>query len=335
MSSAAASEDARAASASAVTPVVPAEGDSAAASTSGSESDAAAIAAGSPVVTVRPSASRGHANHGWLNTYHTFSFASYRDPRYESLHALRVLNEDRVAGGRGFGKHSHAEFEIASYVVSGVLKHSDSMGHEELLGRGSVQFTCAGTGIAHAEENGSEDEPVHFLQVWTKPNKARLAPAYKTKKWNDKDKTDKFALILSKDGRQDSIRLHADVNVLASILAPGRSVTYELKPGREIYVHLVQDAKGVDAEHNRTGLTVAGADGQLARGGNTNRGGKSSSNSSGGGSVPAVKLSGGDGALVHHSLDDTKGAASQTVVFTGAGIEGATAEFLLFDLKKE
>jgi redox-sensitive bicupin YhaK (pirin superfamily) len=330
MSSAATSEDAKAASAAAT--ALHAEGDSAAAATSESESDAAAasVAAGSPVVTVRPSASRGHANHGWLNTYHTFSFASYRDPRYESLHALRVLNEDRVTGGRGFGKHSHAEFEIASYVVSGVLKHSDSMGHEELLGRGAVQFTCAGMGIAHAEENGSEDEPVHFLQVWTKPNKARLTPAYKTKKFSDKDKTDKFALMLSKDGRQGSIRLHADVNVLASILAPGRSVSYELKPGREIYVHLVQDAKGIDAEHNRTGLTIAGADGQLARGGNKNKGGKSSS-----GSVPAVKLSGGDGALVQHSLDGTKAAAAQTVVFTGAGIEGATAEFLLFDLKKE
>jgi redox-sensitive bicupin YhaK (pirin superfamily) len=246
-----------------------------------------------------------------------------------------VLNEDRVAAGRGFGKHGHSEYEIFSYVVSGALRHSDSMGNVESISRGEVQFTSAGTGIQHAEENFSRTEPVHFLQIWTKPNIRGLKPSYATKRWTDEDKTDKLALLLSPDGRAGSILLHADVNVLASILTPGSSVTYDVQPGRELYVHLIQDAKGLDTEHGRTALTIAGADGHTtpaAAAANSKSGGSNSGSSNG--SRAPVELFGGDGALVQHSLGD-KAAAAQTVTFTGAGVDGAVAEFLLFDLKKQ
>jgi len=285
----------------------------------GAASNAVAASSGAPLVTRRPSSTRGHANHGWLNTYPTFSFANWYDPRYESLHALRVINEDRVSGGQGFGKHPHREFEIFSYVVSGALRHSDSMGNVESIGRGAVQFTCAGTGIAHAEENFSDHELVHFLQIWTKPNVKGLKPSYATKHWSDADKTNKLALLLSPSGKDGSITLHNDVNVLASIVTPGSSVSYEVQPGRELYVHLIQDVSGFAKEHQRTGLTVAGAAGETAN--------KQ-------GSRAPVQLNGGDGALVQHSLGDAA-KAPQTVVFTGAGVDGAVAEFLLFDLKKE
>jgi redox-sensitive bicupin YhaK (pirin superfamily) len=269
----------------------------------------------SPLVIRRSSSSRGHANHGWLNTYHTFSFANWYDPRYEQLHALRVINEDRVAPGRGFGKHPHREFEIFSYVVSGALRHSDSMGHVESIGRGAVQFTSAGTGIQHAEENFSDKENVHFLQLWVKPNVSGLKPSYTTRKWTDEDKAGKFALICTPDGRDGSITLHADVNFLASIVSPGQSVSYQVQPGRELYAHLIQDASGFDTEYGRTALTIAGANGELSNG------------------ASPVHLNGGDGALIKHSGGD-RATQPETVVFTGAGVDGAKAEFVLFDLKK-
>lgn len=200
----------------------------------------------------RPWNARGHADHGWLYTFHTFSFASYYDPRYEDFGPLRVINEDRVERGTGFGTHSHAEFLIWSYIVNGELEHKDSMGNLENLRRGEVQFTSAGTGIRHSEYNRNKNEDCHFLQIWAKPNVSRLAPSYKTRKFTDEMKTDKLVRIMDsvdrhsgKDAETEPIPMHADLSMSASILSPGKSVTHELvKEGeRKVFLHVVMSDK--------------------------------------------------------------------------------------------
>jgi len=204
------------------------------------------------IVKKRPWNSRGHADHGWLFTYHTFSFASYYDPSYEDFGSLRVINEDRVARGTGFGTHSHAEFLIWSYIVSGELEHKDSMGNLENLRRGEIQFTSAGTGIRHSEYNRNKNEDCHFLQIWAKPNVRGLKPSYKTRKFPDEVKQDRLVRIMEavdrhsgKDEESEPIPMHADLSMSASILAPGKSVTHELvKEGaRKVYLHNIMGGK--------------------------------------------------------------------------------------------
>lgn len=217
-------------------------------------------------ITKRPWNARGHADHGWLYTFHTFSFASYFDPKHAEFGPLRVINEDRVEKGTGFGTHSHAEFLIWSYIVSGVLEHKDSMDNLENLGRGEVQFTSAGTGIRHSEYNRNREEDVHFLQyvspritlslrliltatrIWAKPNVKGLKPSYKTRKFTDEMKTNKLLRVMESvdrhsgnDGETDPIPMHADLSMSASILAPGQSVTHELvaEGDRNVYLHVV------------------------------------------------------------------------------------------------
>lgn len=203
-------------------------------------------------ISKRPWNARGHADHGWLYTFHTFSFASYYDPRYEDFGPLRVINEDRVERGTGFGAHSHAEFLIWSYIVNGELEHKDSMGNLENLRRGEVQFTSAGTGIRHSEYCRNKEEDVHFLQIWAKPYTRGLKPSYVTRVFTDEMKTDKFCKIMQdvarhsgKDAEAEPIPLHADLDMSASILSPGKSVTHELvKDGqRNVYLHLVMTGK--------------------------------------------------------------------------------------------
>lgn len=203
-------------------------------------------------IVKRPWNARGHADHGWLYTFHTFSFASYYDPRYEDFGPLRVINEDRVERGTGFGTHSHAEFLIWSYIVNGELEHKDSMGNLENLRRGEVQFTSAGSGIRHSEYNRNKNEDCHFLQIWAKPNVSRLAPSYKTRKFTDEMKNDKLVRImesvdrhLGKDTETEPIPMHADLSMSASILSPGKSVTHELvKEGeRKVFLHVVMSGK--------------------------------------------------------------------------------------------
>ena len=205
-----------------------------------------------PKVTLRPWNARGHADHGWLYTFHTFSFASYHDSRFASFGPLRVINEDRVEKGTGFGSHSHAEFLIWSYIVQGELEHKDSMGNLEKLRRGEVQFTSAGTGIRHSEYNRNEQEDCHFLQIWAKPNVRGLAPSYKTRKFTDEMKKDTLLRIMESterhsggDADTDPIPMHADVSMSASILAPGKSVTHELvaEGARNVYLHNVMSGK--------------------------------------------------------------------------------------------
>jgi redox-sensitive bicupin YhaK (pirin superfamily) len=211
-------------------------------------STAAAVPA-SMKVTKRAHSARGHADHDWLYTFHTFSFASYYDPSNESYGPLRVINEDRVKAGTGFGTHSHAEFLIFSYIVNGVLEHKDSMGNLENLTRGEVQFTSAGTGIRHSEYNRNRDSEVHFVQIWAKPNKRGLKPHYETKKFTDEQKKDKLVRIMEDTSRlgddKHAIGLQADLSMDASILSPGKTVIHELvaEGPRKVFAHLIMSKR--------------------------------------------------------------------------------------------
>lgn len=203
-------------------------------------------------IVKRPWSARGHADHGWLYTFHTFSFASYYDPRHESFGPLRVINEDRVEKGTGFGTHSHAEFLIWSYIVNGELEHKDSMGNLENLKRGEVQFTSAGTGIRHSEYNRNKKEDVHFLQIWAKPYTRGLQPSYVTRKFTDEMKENKLVRIMEdlkrhsgKDAEDQPIPLHADLSMDASILAPGKKVVHDIvaEGKRNVFVHLIMGGR--------------------------------------------------------------------------------------------
>ncbi|KZT53147.1 RmlC-like cupin [Calocera cornea HHB12733] len=215
----------------------------------------------------RPSTERGNADHGWLKTFHTFSFASYYDPNHDGFGALRVLNEDRVRPGTGFGTHPHREFEIFSYVVSGELEHRDSMGNVEVLKRGDLQLTSAGTGIRHSEKTyGSK--PVHFLQIWALPSRAGLAPTYFTRHFSDKDKTNNWVRIVAPVGAEGVSEtreaegpapVNSPVTLWAAILTPGTKLPHTFPvegagKGRKAYVHVVQT--GGYNEGPATGATV-------------------------------------------------------------------------------
>ena len=264
-------------------------------------------------LTLRPASTRGHGDHGWLNAWHSFSFSSWRSAKYQRLNALRVINEDRVKEGTGFETHGHAEFEIFSYIIRGSLRHQDSMGNVEVLPRGSIQHTSAGTGMTHSEHNASTapGDFVHLLQMWIKPNQAGLPPAYFTRHYTDAQKLNQLRLILSEDGREGSIPIRQDVSVYASILEPGVSVSFDVAPDREVFVHLVMDCDGFDSERNQTGMSVRTSSG-----------------------AQSVQLTSGDAVLVQHSAAGEEGAPPQTVTFTGAGTNGANAEFILFNLLK-
>jgi redox-sensitive bicupin YhaK (pirin superfamily) len=227
----------------------------------------AAATAPAMKITKRPWSARGKADHGWLYSFHTFSFASYYDPQHESFGPLRVINEDRVKPGTGFGTHSHAEFLIFSYIVNGTLEHKDSMGNLENLKRGEVQFTSAGTGIRHSEYNRNRDDEVHFLQIWAKPNKRGLKPHYETKKFTDEEKTDKLCRIMEYTDRlgdgKHAIGLQADLSMDASILSPGKSVTHELvaEGPRKVFAQVIMSKRAQPKEGGasiKIGDTVLG-----------------------------------------------------------------------------
>jgi redox-sensitive bicupin YhaK (pirin superfamily) len=202
-------------------------------------------------VTAWPSSERGHANHGWLYSFHTFSFASWFSPKHNGIGPLRVINEDRVEKGTGFGTHSHSEFLIWSYIVSGELEHKDSMGNLETLKRGDVQFTSAGTGIRHSEYNRNNVKDNHFLQIWAKPDVSRLTPSYITRNYSDEEKRDALVKVIESTSRNaggekenDPIPAHSDVDMYASILTPGKTVSYKaLGTDRKLYLHLVMTDK--------------------------------------------------------------------------------------------
>ena len=192
------------------------------------------------MLQVRQSESRGKANHGWLDSKHSFSFGHYHDPEHVGFGPLLVINEDQVHGGQGFGTHGHRDMEIISYVLSGALEHKDSMGTGSVLHYGDVQRMSAGTGVRHSEFNGDRSEPVHFLQIWIQPNQLGIPPSYEEKHFTPESKLGKLALIASNDGRNGSVLIHQDAEIYATIMTSGDRLQHELKAGRQSYVHVIR-----------------------------------------------------------------------------------------------
>ncbi|HEY1422196.1 MAG TPA: pirin family protein [Candidatus Acidoferrum sp.] len=193
------------------------------------------------MINIRKSNDRGHADLGWLNTRFTFSFADYYDPKHEHFRTLRVMNDDRVAGGGGFPTHPHRDMEIVTYVLEGALQHKDSMGNGSVIKPGDVQYMSAGTGVAHSEFNASKTEGVHLYQIWMFPDKQGYKPAYDQKNFSEAEKRGKLRLVVSPDGRDGSVKIRQDNELYSTILGAGDCVKHELKPERHAYV---QVAKG-------------------------------------------------------------------------------------------
>ncbi|MGJ7914321.1 pirin family protein [Massilia sp. LXY-6] len=192
------------------------------------------------MLEVRKSEERGRAHHGWLQSQHSFSFADYYDPRHTGFGPLLVINEDRVAPGAGFGTHGHRDMEIISYVLDGALEHKDSMGTGSVLHYGDVQRMSAGSGVRHSEFNGSQTEPVHFLQIWIQPNAKGIPPSYEEKHFGVEEKQGRLRLIASGDGREGSVLIHQDASLYAAILNGADQVEHSLAAGRLGYVHVIR-----------------------------------------------------------------------------------------------
>jgi redox-sensitive bicupin YhaK (pirin superfamily) len=207
------------------------------------------------MLTVRKAGERGHANHGWLDTWHTFSFADYYDPREMGFGALRVINDDKVEPGQGFGTHGHRDMEIITYVLDGALEHKDSMGNGSIIRPGNVQRMSAGTGVRHSEFNPSRAERVHFLQIWIEPKFTGVRPSYEEKQFGTAEKKGQLRLIASPDGREGSVTIHQDACVYASVLDGKDAAAHRLAPGRRAYVHVARGAVKVN------GIELKGGDG--------------------------------------------------------------------------
>ena len=192
------------------------------------------------MMTIRKAAERGHANHGWLNSHHTFSFADYYDPKHMGFGPLRVINDDTVAGGGGFPPHGHRDMEIISYVLEGALEHKDSIGTGSVIRPGDVQVMSAGTGIRHSEFNPSKTEPVHFLQIWIIPDREGLKPRYDQKQFPDAEKRGRLQLVGSTDGRDGSIVIHQDVRLFAGIVNRGEQATHAFRNGRNGWLQVAR-----------------------------------------------------------------------------------------------
>ncbi len=189
---------------------------------------------------IRRSKDRGYADHGWLKSSHTFSFADYHDPLNMGFRALRVINEDRVDPKMGFGTHAHQDMEIISYVLDGGLSHKDSMGNGSVIRAGDVQRMSAGTGVRHSEFNASTDEAVHFLQIWIVPDKRGYEPSYEEKHFTEESRRNQLRLIASRDARDGSVRVHQDLNLFASVLEEGAKLSYENLAGRHLWLHVAK-----------------------------------------------------------------------------------------------
>lgn len=200
------------------------------------------------MIELRKSHERGFADHGWLRSYHSFSFADYFDPKHVEFGALRVINEDRVAPGKGFGTHEHRDMEILSYVLDGRLEHKDSMGTGSVIEPGDVQRMSAGTGVRHSEFNPSADHTVHFLQIWIQPNALGIAPSYEQKRFEADTKRGQLRLIAAPDGREGSVTIHQDAYVYAGLVNAEERAVHALKPGRRAYVHVAHGQVSVNGE---------------------------------------------------------------------------------------
>jgi len=205
------------------------------------------------MISIRQSKERGHFDHGWLNTYHTFSFDQYHDPRYMGFRSLRVINEDFVAAGRGFPKHGHRDMEIVTYILEGALKHEDSMGNGSTIRPGDVQRMTAGTGVRHSEQNASTNERVHLLQIWILPNAENLTPGYEQKAFSEEERRGQLRLIASKDGRDGSVEVHQDISLFASMLDAGQEVERTMDPARYAWIQVARGAITVNGESGSQG----------------------------------------------------------------------------------
>jgi len=200
---------------------------------------------------LRKANERGHANHGWLDSYHSFSFADYHDPRHMGFGALRVINEDRVAPGSGFGTHGHRDMEIITYVLEGELGHKDSIGNGSVIRPGDVQRMSAGSGIRHSEYNHAQKEQTHFLQIWIEPNVRGIAPGYEEKHFEAADKRGRLRLVASPDGADGSVLIHQDARLYVGLFNGAETATLDLAPGRRAYVHVARgsvSANGIALE---------------------------------------------------------------------------------------
>jgi quercetin 2,3-dioxygenase len=217
------------------------------------------------MITVRRANERGHANHGWLDSFHTFSFAGYQDPAHMGFRNLRVINEDRVAPGKGFGTHGHSDMEILSYVLGGALEHRDSMGTGSVIRPGDVQRMSAGSGVTHSEFNGSKTESVHFLQIWLLPTARGIAPGYEQKTFSEGDKRGKLCMVASPDGREGSVTVHADALIYAGLFAAGETATLPLHAGRSAWIHVARGAIRVNGAALTAGDAIALRDEQAVQ----------------------------------------------------------------------
>ena len=200
------------------------------------------------MITIRRASERGHFDHGWLNTYHTFSFDQYYDPRYMGFRTLRVINEDFVAGGRGFPKHGHRDMEIITYILEGALKHEDSMGNGSVIRPGDVQRMTAGTGVRHSEANASDSERVHLLQIWILPHTVGLEPGYEQKAFTEDERRGRLKLIASEDGSDGSVEVHQDVKLFASIIPAGEQVEHTMDQQRYAWIQVARGAVSFNGE---------------------------------------------------------------------------------------
>lgn len=207
------------------------------------------------MIEIRKANDRGHGDHGWLNSYHTFSFASYRDPKHMGFRSLRVMNEDRVAAGQGFGEHAHDNMEIVSYVLAGALEHKDSLGNGEILKPGEFQRISAGTGITHSEFNPSASEPTHFYQIWLLPKSQGIEPSYQQKYFADAELHNVLRVVASPDGRDGSLSIHQDATIYLSKLENGNSIRHKMASGQYAWLQVLRGSVTLN------GVALATSDG--------------------------------------------------------------------------
>ncbi|MDQ3906898.1 MAG: pirin family protein, partial [Acidobacteriota bacterium] len=212
------------------------------------------------MIYVRKSSERGHFDHGWLNTYHTFSFDQYYDPRFMGFRSLRVINEDTVAPGRGFPTHGHRDMEIITYILEGALAHRDSMGNGSTIRPGDVQRMSAGTGVRHSEANPSDAERVHLLQIWIVPAEQGIAPSYEQTSFTEDERRGRLKLVASPDGREGSVTIHQDASLYASLLGESHTVEHELADGRGAWVQVARGAVEVNGQRLEQGDGAAASE---------------------------------------------------------------------------
>jgi redox-sensitive bicupin YhaK (pirin superfamily) len=217
------------------------------------------------MLTIRRAGERGYADHGWLRSYHSFSFADYYDPRHMGFRNLRVINEDRVQPGQGFGTHPHRDMEIISYVLEGALQHRDSMRNGSVIRPGDVQRMSAGTGVTHSELNASPSELVHFLQIWLIPSERGIQPSYEQKAFSRDDKAGRLRLVASPDGREGSVTIHTDAHLFAGVLSDGQRAEHALAPGRHAWVQVARGRGRVNGQEVSAGDGVAISDEELVQ----------------------------------------------------------------------